>query len=244
MENAQLIGLSRQIALRRQMDVVANNIANINTTGFKVETLLFEEYKMPVARDKDFTANDQILSYTQDWATIHNFTGGTIVQTGNELDVALQGKGFLTIQTPNGERYTRNGELKINNEGILVTNNGNPVLSEGGQIRFESGETNIVIDGEGFISTSNGTKGRLKVVSFENPQSLTREGDNLFAGINPELDYVTKVSQGAIEKSNVSSVMEMAQMIRVSRAYETISKMQKSHNDLRQSAIQKLGTLA
>ncbi len=243
MENAQLIGLSRQRALLRQMDVVANNIANINTTGFKVESVMFEEYKMPVARDKDFTASDQILSYTQDWATLHNFTAGSITQTGNPLDIALQGDGFLTVETASGEKYTRNGELKINNSGILVTNSGDPILSEGGQIRFEPSESNITIDAQGYISTDSGSKGRLKIVSFENPQELTREGGNLFAGSNPIQDLSTKVSQGAIERSNVSSVLEMARMIEISRAYQSLSKIQKSHDDLRRSAIQKLGTL-
>ncbi len=243
MENAQLIGLSRQIALQRQMNVVANNIANINTTGFKVETLLFEEYKMPIARDKDFTGSDQTLSYTQDWATIHNFTGGSVTQTGNELDISLQGDGFLSIETASGEQYTRNGELKINNEGLLVTNNGDPVLSEGGQIRFASNEKNITIDSLGYISTDTGAKGRLKIVTFESPQSLTREGDNLFGGTNPIQDLNTKVTQGSIERSNVSSVLEMAKMIEISRAYQSLAKIQKSHDDLRRSAIQKLGTL-
>ncbi len=243
MENVQIIALSRQIALQRQMDVVANNIANINTTGFKAEALLFEEYQMPVARDKDFFSSDQILSYTQDWATIHDFSAGAIVQTGNVLDVALQGEGFLTVQTEAGERFTKNGELKIDETGLLVTNAGYPVLSEGGQIRFNPNETDIIIDSSGNIMTSAGNKGRLKIVSFENPQSLTREGANLFAGTNPRQDLVTIVSQGALERSNISGVAEMAEMIRVSRAYQSLSQMQKAQTELRQKAIQKLGSL-
>ena len=89
MENAQLISLSRQMALQRQMDVVANNLANINTTGFKSEQILFEEYKMPVARDRDFMRFDQPLSYVQDWTTVHDMASGAMVQTGNPLDIAL-----------------------------------------------------------------------------------------------------------------------------------------------------------
>src|SRR5690606_30503416 len=90
-ENAQLISLSRQIALQRQMDVVANNMANINTSGFKAENILFEEYVMPVARNQDFPRLDQPLSYVQDWATLHDLSGGAMVQTGNDLDVGLNG---------------------------------------------------------------------------------------------------------------------------------------------------------
>src|ERR1700709_2319288 len=104
MENAQLISLSRQIALQRQMDVVANNMANINTTGFKAEDMLFEQYVMPVARDQDFKGKDQPLSYVEDWATMHDLSAGPMVQTGNDLDVAINGDGFFAVQTAGGER--------------------------------------------------------------------------------------------------------------------------------------------
>ncbi len=93
MENAQLVSLSRQIALQQQMDVVANNMANLNTAGFKSEDMLFAPYKMPVAADNDF-AGDQSVDYTQDWATIHDMQNGAIEETGNPLDVALSGPGF------------------------------------------------------------------------------------------------------------------------------------------------------
>src|SRR5690606_16466800 len=131
MENAQLISLSRQMALQRQMDVVANNLANINTTGFKGEQLLFQQYLMPVARDRDFNYPDQPLHYVEDWATIHDMSNGAITLTGNPLDVALNGEGFLTVSTPAGDRYTRAGSLQIDNAGILVDIEGNPVLADG-----------------------------------------------------------------------------------------------------------------
>ena len=130
MENAQLISLSRQIALQRQMDVVANNMANINTTGFKSENILFEDYLMPKARDNDFGGLDHDLHYTEDWATTHDMSTGSIEQTGNPLDVALSGNGFLTVQTPQGPRYTRNGSLQLDASGTLVDLSGNPVLGE------------------------------------------------------------------------------------------------------------------
>ena len=145
-ENAQLIGLSRQMALQRQMDVVANNLANINSTGFKAEAILFEEYVMPVASDRSFPSGSQQLSYVQDWATMHDLAAGSMTQTGNPLDVALSGEGFLTVQAPEGTRYTRNGALEINSDGVLVTQNGFPVLSDGGnQIVFGADETGIAI---------------------------------------------------------------------------------------------------
>jgi flagellar basal-body rod protein FlgF len=243
MENAQLIGLSRQIALQRQMDVVANNIANINTSGFKSEQVLFEEYLMPVARDRDFAALDQQLSFTDDWTTMHNMAGGALVQTGNPLDVALQGEGFLAIETAAGERYTKSGSLAIDATGTLVDLNGNPVLGNGGPIQFAAGETDIAIGEDGSVSSSAGQKGRLRIVEFTNPQDIMREGGNLWSGTNPIEATATRVLQGSIEKSNVNGVGEMAEMIRVQRAYESVASLISKQDDQRRSAIQKLGNL-
>jgi flagellar basal-body rod protein FlgF len=244
MENAQLIGLSRQMALQRQMDVVANNIANLNTTGFKAEQLLFEEYKMPVAKDRDFPVLDQRLSYTEDWATIHNMATGAVTDTGNPLDVALDGEGFLAVQTPQGERYTKAGSMAVDTTGTLVDLQGNPVLGEQGPIQFSSAETDISIAADGTISTSDGIKGKLKVIEFTDPQAATREGNNLWSGGNPQPATQTRVVQGAIEKSNVSAVSEMTEMIRVQRAYESVASMQDKQDEMRRNAIQTLGRLA
>ncbi|MGB3338608.1 MAG: flagellar basal-body rod protein FlgF [Devosia sp.] len=241
MENAQLISLSRQIALQRQMDVVANNVANINTTGFKAENILFEEYVMPVARDQDFPRLDQPLSYVQDWATIHDLSGGSMVQTGNEYDVGLNGDGFFAVQTPAGERWTRSGAFQLNSAGALVDLNGNPVLGEGGPIQFGPEENGILIAADGSVSSSAGPKGKLRIVEFENAQELTREGNNLFAGGTPVAATNTRAMQGFIERSNVSGVAEMAEMIRVTRAYESAASLAQKQDELRRSAIQRLG---
>lgn len=244
MENAQLISLSRQMALQRQMDVVANNLANINTTGFKGEQMLFEQYLMPVARDKDFTYPDQPLHYVEDWTTIHDMSNGAVTLTGNPLDVALNGEGFLTVSTAAGERYTRSGALQINNEGILVDLDGNPVLADGGEVQFDESDTDITISPTGVISTSNGTKGRLQVVEFTSPEQLTRERNNLYAAMPDAVAAAatrTTVTQGAIERSNVSGVSEMTEMIRVSRAYESIANTMQKQDDMRRTAIQRLG---
>src|SRR5262249_45598531 len=117
MENASLIGLSRQMTLQREMDVVANNLANLNTTGFKADNNVFQEYLMPVARSDWFAGGDRRMSYVLDRATWHDMGQGSIQQTGNPLDVAIDGKAFIAVQTPQGERYTRNGALQINARG-------------------------------------------------------------------------------------------------------------------------------
>ncbi|HUH76743.1 MAG TPA: flagellar basal-body rod protein FlgF [Devosia sp.] len=241
MGNAQLIGLSRQIALQRQMDVVANNIANVNTTGFKAENLLFEEYVMPVARNQDFPTLDQPLSYVQDWATMHDLSGGAMVQTGSEFDVALNGDGFFAVQTPAGERWSKSGALQLDATGTLVNSSGHPVLGEGGPIQFGAEETGLLIGADGSVSSSAGAKGRLRLVEFANAQELTREGQNLFAGGTPIAATNTRVMQGFIEKSNVSGVSEMAEMIRVTRAYESAATMAQKQDDMRRDAIRRLG---
>jgi flagellar basal-body rod protein FlgF len=241
MENAQLISLSRQIALQRQMDVVANNMANINTTGFKSESMLFQDYLMPVARDNEFKGPDHNLHYTEDWSTMHDMSTGSIEQTGNPLDVALNGQGFLSVQTPAGTRYSKNGSLQIDAGGTLVDLSGNPVLGTSGPIKFDSADTDITINADGTISTSQGAKGKLAVVEFADPQVLVREGDNYYSGPAGTPATRTQVMQGAIERSNVSGVTSMADMIRIERAYQTLSNIMQRQDELRSTAVQRLG---
>jgi len=243
MENAQLIGLSRQIALRRQMDVLANNMANLNTVGFKAEALLFEEFKMPNAEASTFKGGDQTLSFTYELATIPDFSAGSIMQTGNELDVALEGNGFFVIQTPQGERYTKNGAFQLNQNGELVNSEGFQVVADGGFLTFGPDDLNIVIGKDGAVSANDAAKGQLRIVEFENPHKLTRAGGNLFAGEDPLTSINTRVFQGALERSNVSGVGEITEMIRVTRAYTTLADLMKKMDEIRRTSISRLGDL-
>ena len=137
MENMLLVGLSRQVTLERQLDVVANNVANINTTGFKAARSLFEEYLRSPAHEDNFVRADRRVSFVQDRATFHDFSAGPSEQTKNPLDVAIDGGAFLVVQTAAGERYTRDGGLQINNQGQLVTASGDPVMGASGPIVFQ-----------------------------------------------------------------------------------------------------------
>lgn len=244
MEDAQIIALSRQVALQRQMDVVANNMANLNTTGFKAERILFEEYLTEGDGQPDYGWGDELLAMTLDWATMHDLAPGPVVQTGNTLDVALEGDGFLVVQTPAGERYTRNGALTLNAIGELVTQDGYPVAADGGFVTFGPEETGIVIGRDGSVSSSAGAKGFLRLVEFDDPTALTREGANLFAGGTPIPAENTRVIQGAVERSNVQGVREMTEMIRVTRTYTQLAALMQQQDDLRANAIDTLGTLA
>ena len=156
MENTLLVGLSRQMTLERQMDVVANNVANINTTGFKADRSLFEEYLRSPAHEDNFVRADRRVSFVQDRATFHDFAAGPSEQTKNPLDVAIDGKAFLVVQTAAGERYTRDGGLQINNQGQLVTASGDPVLGTSGPIVFQPTDKAINIAADGNVTVRRG----------------------------------------------------------------------------------------
>ncbi len=155
MENTLLVGLSRQAALRRELDVIANNLANLNTTGFKAEGVAFNEFLMPAASDSSFSGPDRRVSFVVDRATWHDHRAGAVERTGNPLDVAIDGNAFLVVQGPTGERYTRNGALQINANGELVDGNGRQALGEGGPIVFQRQDRDISIARDGTVSVIN-----------------------------------------------------------------------------------------
>jgi len=249
MENGSLVGLSRQIALQRELDVVANNIANLNTTGFKADQVVFQEHLMPVARANQFRGNDRVVSFVQDRATWLDLSQGPVQPTGNPLDVALSGNVFLTVQTPRGERYTRNGALQINNQGQLVTSEGYQVVGENGPIVFQPNDRDISIGVDGLISvregqnTTDSQRGKLKLASFPSPRLLQKDGTSTYMappGVTAQVATDAKVTQGAIEKSNVQGVVEITRMIEVQRAYTSVAGMLQQQADMRRSAIEKL----
>ncbi|RTL50834.1 MAG: flagellar basal-body rod protein FlgF [Bradyrhizobiaceae bacterium] len=249
MKNTLLVALSRSMALERQMDVVANNVANVNTNGFKASNSLFEEFMKTGAHEDNFSASDRRISFVQDRSTMNDFSQGANDRTGNPLDVAINGKGFLAVQTPGGERYTRDGGMQINAQGQLVTSSGYPVLGTGGPIVFQQTDRDIKISEDGTVTVREGTttqvdavRGKLKLVSFDNPQSLKREGSNLYSsgGAVAHNDTSSRVNQGFIEKSNVNAIAEMSRLMEISRIYQSVASMMQQQGDLRKSAIQSL----
>ena len=249
MENALLIGLSRQMTLERQIDVVANNVANVNTTGFKTDRSLFEEYLRSPANEANFMRPDRRVSFVQDRGTFKDFSPGASEQTKNPLDVAIDGRGFLVVQTPAGERYTRDGNLQINNQGQLVTQSGYPVLGGSGPIVFQQTDKQINIATDGNVTVLEGTnridsvRGKLRIVSFADPQKLVKDGGNLFSagpGVAAQPDTTSRVNQGYIEKSNVNSVHEMSRMIEITRTYTQVSSLLQQQHELHRTAIEKL----
>ncbi|MGH6644026.1 MAG: flagellar basal-body rod protein FlgF [Bradyrhizobium sp.] len=249
MENTLLVGLSRQMVLERQMDVVANNVANVNTNGFKADRTLFEEFLTSRAHEDKFVGRDRRISFVQDRGTFKDFTAGNTELTKNPLDVSIDGKGFLAVQTPAGERYTRDGNLQINNQGQLITASGHQVLGTSGPIVFQPTDKEISIAADGNVTVLEGTgridsvRGKLRLVSFADAQKLVKEGGNLYsagAGVAAQPDITSRVRQGFIEKSNVNSVTEMSRMIEITRTYTQISALLQQQSELHKSAIEKL----
>jgi len=250
MENALLIGLSRQMALNHELDVIANNIANIDTTGYKADNALFEQYLMPGASDQNFGGAGRRVSYVQDRASWIDMSQGSIQHTGNPLDVAIDGRGYLVVQTARGQRYTRNGALSINGSGQLVTSDGDQVLGKSGPITFQTTDHDVIISSTGIItvregnSTADSQRGQLQIVDFDVPQLLQKDRDSAFtapANVSPNpAPPATTVAQGAIEKSNVNGVAEMARLIEVTRSYTDIANILQQQGDQRRNALSQL----
>ena len=250
MENALLVGLSRQMALSHELDIVANNIANIDTTGFKADKAAFSEYLMPGAANQQFSGNDRRVSFVQDRATWIDFSPGSIQHTGDPLNVAIDGKGYLTVQTPRGQRYTRYGAFSIYATGQLVTSDGYQVLGDGGPITFQPDDHDINISQNGIItvregaSTTDSQRGKLQIVGFDQPQLLQKDASSTFMapnGVNAGPPPAgTRIVQGAVEKSNVNAVAEMARMIQITRSYSDIAAILQQQGDQRRNALQQL----
>jgi flagellar basal-body rod protein FlgF len=252
MQNALLVGLSRQMTLERQLDVLSNNVANAGTNGFKADQTLFEEFLTSGAHEDNFVGRDRRVSYVQDRGTYRDFSQGPMLQTGNPLDIAISGGGFFAVQTAGGERYTRDGNLQINNQGQLVTQSGDPVLGNAGPIVFQQTDHDISISADGTITVLEGAarvdtiRGKLRIVGFADPQSLQKQGGNLYAAANPaaaQPDPTSSVKQGYVEKSNVNAVAEMSRMIEAAGTYSDIANLLKQQGDLQKNAINQLAEI-
>jgi flagellar basal-body rod protein FlgG len=258
-----------------RLDAVANNLANVNTDGFKKQLATFKanpEMLMRRLSDDGVYRNPfgscdaaPIIGKLGTGVELNElytvFSQGAFKETQNDFDLALEGQGFFTIDTPYGERYTRNGSFQLGKEGYLETKEGYPVLGKNGPIRIQA--NNFKIDREGniwinafyvenpqeMISRIDNEWGQavlldtLKIVGFERERYLKQQGSSFFTAndesgepVSLEVEERPGVHQGWIEAANVDPVVEMVQMIEVNRAYEANSKVIQSHDSL-------LGTL-
>ena len=236
-----MLGLQSQRVLQRRMDAAANNLANISTNGFKADGVLLEEADQTRAHAD---AAPREIRFARDIGTMHDMTQGPIAMTGNPLDVALEGDGFIMVQGPGGQTmYTRDGAFSITGEGRLVTSDGHAVLSSGGApIVLDPQGESPSIGRDGAIRVAGVEAGRIGVVSFTAPGALTKVGDNLWdAHGQASGEFQGVVLQGAIEGSNVRPVLELTRLIEISRAYQSAAKIVSNTDELRQRAIQQLG---
>ena len=244
MNNALYVGLSRQETLQRALDIVANNIANADTAGFKLEQLLVQtEPGSPPS-----TPDARPVNYVLDHGVTRDFTQGSMDQTGNPYDVAVEGLGFFQIQTAGGMRYTRDGRFTVDNKNQLVTKAGDPVMDAGGRpIVLDPTKPEPAIAKDGTISQGGVPGAKLGVYRFPDLAQLQKNGAGLFeapAAVTPTVATDAVIRQGTIEKSNVQPVLEITNLIEITRAYERVAQMMSATSDLSTQAIERLGKAA
>tara|TARA_R110002072_G_scaffold727_10_gene5314 strand:+ start:3798 stop:4562 length:765 start_codon:yes stop_codon:yes gene_type:complete len=249
MENTGYIGLSGQSALNREMAVIANNIANMNTPAFRAKSVMFVEYLQETTDPT--TGRKTTLSQVQDVATYPDLKEGPLLSTDNPLDLAISGQGYFTIETERGERYTRNGQFTMDVDGQIVTASGDPLLSKTGRpFKVPLGSTDIQITRDGTISVRDPINraasivlGQIEIVYFENEYQLKQGRDGLYKpqpGVKPEKSEEVDIVQNMIEQSNVKGVIEMTKLIDVVRRYEASSNMMEDEHKRLRDAISTL----
>ena len=237
------------------LDVISNNLANVNTTGFKKSKIEFQDllYETTRAPGSDQGSGNmlptglQIGQGSRPVATSRIFTNGELSQTGEQLDVAIQGDGFLQVQMPDGSlAYTRDGALKTASDGRIVTSDGLPI--QGGFQPVPAGTTNITISANGqvtYTSASGNTNFQIQLARFTNPTGLDSQGHNLYKETaasgtaelgNPGENGFGQLQQGYLELSNVSVVQEMVNLILAQRAYEVNSKAVQASDEIMQQS--------
>lgn len=253
---------SGMIAQQLNIDVISNNLANVNTPGFKEFIPVFKSISDINLKEKNkeeaFNSDKKIgtlsAGSTVD-STILDLKQGALRKTDNNLDFAISGKGFFVVGTDKGDCYTRNGSFTIGNDGSLVTKDGNPVLGEDGSaIKIGEGNTNAKISFTKLNVNENGTifldkqpVGKLKVVEFDSPNDITAAGNSLYKAANdsikPQEAKSSRIDQGYIEGSNSNVIGTMISTISATRTYESLSKVIKTTEMTLSKAVNEVGRL-
>jgi flagellar basal-body rod protein FlgF len=241
MDNTTTIALSRLIVQQRAMDVTAENMANIDTPGYKLERVLFSDW-LSRQTGAETVPGEKTFAYVQDRATYRDQRDGTLTMTGNPLDLAIAGDGYFTVLTPRGPRLTRSGRFELQQNGTIVDHDGNRLLDTNGQaLQVSPSDTALTIAADGTLSSENGQIGKIGIVR---PNDLTRmqaQGSRLFTAGGPTTAVTTpKIIQGAVEDSNVQPIMELARMMTDLREFQFTTQFLQGESDLASNAIQKL----
>jgi flagellar basal-body rod protein FlgF len=249
MDNTSYIALSRQITLQRELDISANNLANMNTTGYKFEELLVSAEPGAPAYDAPIRTP---ANFAYDNGVGRDFSQGTLNQTGAPLDLALSGEGaFFVVTTPQGPAYTRAGAFSLDATGTIVDPNGNPLQGDGGPIVLDPKNGEPVISKDGIVTQMVKGQaqrvGKISVVRIANMSDLRKNGDSTYsltsnAQALPATD--AQINQGFLEASNVNAMKEVTHLIQINRAYQNLANIIEQNASLSQSAIQRLGKVA
>ena len=252
MDISSYVLLSHEQALKRRLDVAANNIANMNTAGFRRERPVFREYvardDSPAASAPSAPSNARTTSYVLDYGAMHDTAAGSFQSTGNPMDVMIDGPGYLAVEAPDGgTAYTRAGFVKINETGQLTTAGGQRLLGEGGKpitVPVDQ-QANLSISTDGTVKGKDGPLGRLAVTVFDDERGVSPLGDGLMAATGGrELGAAeTTLRTGGIEGSNVEPIVETTQMVDILRAYQASARIAQDMDDMRKRAIDRLGKL-
>lgn len=253
--------VSGAIAQAARLDTVANNLANVNTTGFKRDGQVFREYltaynkepgaieapRVPASIESFYAVNGGDKSYVDIDGSYSDFSQGVVKSTGNKLDMALEGNGFFEVATPDGVRLTRAGNFSIDGDGRLITKQGYPVQKEGGgEFKFTSAD--IVVANNGEVFDAGQSLGKLSLVNIANKDALAKQGMNLFSfrdGQDPQRtsSTETKVNQGFLEGSNVNVIREMTEMIAATRTFESTQKAIQAYDQMNAKAVNEVPKL-
>lgn len=244
MDNAIYVGLSRQMVLRKEMDIIANNIANMDTTGFKVESMI--QKTDPQQPAYTFGGPRPVKFVTPD-GVARDFGQGSLVKTDNPLDMAIEGKGFFQVRSGQATLFTRDGRFTVDTNGRLVTQKGEAVLDDaGGEIQIDPENGQVAVGADGTLSQGDERIGKLGMYAFANPGVLEKTGDNQYRNTSnqqPAVAPEARVRQGYVESSNVKPVIEITRMVEVSRSYERTAKMIDSEAELSRRSVERLGKL-
>lgn len=244
MDNTLLISLSHQLSQQRSMDVIANNLANINTAAYKREEVKFDQYLYDT-KPSQWQKGPQSIDFVVTPGTIRDMAEGSIETTGNNYDVAINGNGYFAVQTARGLRYTRDGHFGLDAEGQLVTQGGEPVMGDGGPITIAREDGDITIGQDGIVTGDQGQIGRLMVYRFQNEKALRKEGDTFMSATETPVpaDANYKLAQGMLERSNVEPVTQMTDMINVQRSYQAVANLINQQESMKRNAISKLASI-
>ena len=238
MESPSYIALSKEAAVSRDMNVMANNIANASTNGYRGEHSLFQEY---LARTGSIGMREKV-SFVQDIGTFRDTHDGTLTLTSNPLDLALQGPGYMVLGDPAQDLYTRTGVFHLDSGRQVVTSDGYPLLQENGRpLVIPQGAQRITITGDGVVTTEQGEVGRIRLVRFASEQAMRVAGSGQYATDQTPLPATdAKVTQGALESSNVQPVLEITHLIQSSQNYQMIQNMLDTENTRMQQGVNRL----